>query len=164
MRYLILITAALLAACTHPAVREFQTWSEQTKPLAESGQIKWSDYYKEAFKRISEVPNIPGKASAMERADMLITASVAYEGDKISKEDFDSIRRIAAAAEQKEAESSSAAGRAAFGQALKGYGEARYGSAATQRQMIPTTPAPIYQPPKQIQCSTYGNQTNCSEY
>lgn len=164
MRYLILITVVLLAACTHPAVREFQTWSEQTKPLAESGKITWSDYYKEAFKRIADVPNIPNKASAMERADMLITASVAYEGGKISKEDFDSIRRVAAAAEQKDAESSSAASRAAFGQALKNYGEARYGSAATQRQMVPTTPTPIYQPQKQIQCASYGNQTNCGEY
>lgn len=55
-----------------------------------------------------------------------------------------------------------AAGAQAMGQALQNYGNARYGPEATRAQQIPITPLPAYQPPRQTNCSTYGNQTNCT--
>lgn len=123
MRYLILAIVITLSACTHPAVKEIQTWSAQQKLLAESGQIKWSDYYKEMFKKFSDAPNFGGKGEAMELSNQLITASLAYEDGKLSKEEFDAIRRGALAAAQKYYdEEASSASRAARGQAVQNAG------------------------------------------
>lgn len=65
------------------------------------------------------------------------------------------------AIEQSAAQSRAAAARA-MGQALQNYGNTVYGPEATRAQQIPMTPVPMYQPPRQTQCTTYGNQTTCT--
>jgi len=51
-----------------------------------------------------------------------------------------------------------AAAYSAMGQALQNYGNAL----ATRPTQIPITPLPAYQPPRQTDCTTYGNRTNCT--
>lgn len=163
-RILLVVAVLLLGACTHPAVREFNAWSAAEKPRAERGEIKWSDYYKEGYDKISKSPDsIPSKGTAMDITNFMITAALAYESGKIDKDTFDGMRRNMEAQWQKVEEANAAAARAHWGEALQNYGNTVYGPGATRAQQLPTQPLPTYQPPKQISCQTIGFQTTCTE-
>ena len=153
-----------VAACTHPAIRDFNTWVDIEKPRAEKGEIKWSDFYKEGFAKIEKAPNVGNKAAAMERYNKMIQASQLYEQGSMTKADFEYIQRAEAAAAVAEQQAASAAAGAAMGQALKNYGNTVYGPAATKAQQMPITSVPVYQAPKQVRCVTNNNVTTCQEY
>jgi hypothetical protein len=61
-------------------------------------------------------------------------------------------------------DSARAAAMFSFGQALQNYGNTVYGPEATRAQQIPIQPIPAYQPPKQIDCQTFGNRMSCTQY
>lgn len=166
MKIILLVVAALLfGACTPLAVREYNAWSAVEKPRAERSEIKWSDYYKESYDKISKSPDgTENKGVAMELHSFMITAALAHESGKIDKETFDGIRRTNDAQWQKAAETANAARSVAIGKALQNYGNARYGPEATKAQQMQIQPQLTYEPPKQIQCSTYGKQMNCTQY
>lgn len=166
MKSLAIILLLLLAGCVNPAVKEIQDWSATNKPLVESGQMKWSDYYKEIYSRFEKLPNTAGKADGMQWANLLIQAAQLYESGAMSKDQFENFRRTVQVQQEQAAQAQRAAAARAFGQAmgqgLQDYGNARYGPEATRAQQIPIQPVPTYQPPRQTDCTTYGNRTNCT--
>lgn len=142
-------------------MREMRQWSEQNKALARSGAIQWSDYYRELFSRLSNMPDMSRKAELMEHANFLLTAAQAYEGGQISKDDFEGLQRMVIIQTQKQTDADRAAGQAEIGKALQKFGNGMYGPAATQQQIVTVPPAPPL--PKRIQCQSFGNTTNCVE-
>lgn len=153
-----------LAACVHPAIGEFNAWEKTEMPRAEKGEIKWSDFYKEAFSKIEKAPIVSNRASSMARYNLMIQASQLFEQGALSKEDFEYMQRTQAAEAAAERQAAREAASRAMGQALKNYGNTVYGPDAIKSRQIPTIPMPIYQAPKQLRCITNNNITNCQEY
>ena len=150
MRITILIIAALLlAGCAHQAVNEFKTYSESQKPKAESGEMLWSDYYKTLYSIAAKANGVANQADAMSIMNTMIDASLYYEAGTITKQDFDSIQRAAEVDLANSRQYHESKARAAWGEALRRYGETAY--------------RPI--PRQSVNCTTYnvGNtvQTNC---
>lgn len=167
MKMIIVLLAVLLVGCVNPAVNEFADWTAAERPRAERGEIKWSDYYRDGYARLEKLPTgTRGKADGMLFSATLITVALQYERGQIDKELFEQIQRTAKAKMEQIAEAEAIAHRRsmgqAFGRALQNFGNAAYGPEATKAQQYPTAPAPIYQPPRQTNCQTLGNQTSCT--
>lgn len=158
---LALIVAVFLFGCVNPQIREIQDWSDTNKPLVESGQMKWSDYYKEIYSRFERLPSMAGKAENMEWFNLLIQAAQLYESGNLSKDQFENFRRTVQVQQEQAAQVQRAAAARAFGQAMQNFGNTVYGPEATRAQQFPV---PAYQAPRQIDCQTYGNQTSCTQY
>lgn len=83
--------ALLLAGCAttarqpSPEYLELQRYVAATKPLAQNGTIKWSDYYEGLYSRQAAV-GAPGEALA--GINEALRAAQKYESGAISKEDF----------------------------------------------------------------------------
>ena len=159
MKLVALALVVALAGCVNPAVKEFGDWSTANKARVTTGEIKWSDHYREAYKRLVAMPTIPGKADAMEWANILISAADLHEDGRLGKTEFETIQRNAQVAGEQLAERQSVAQRQAMGQALQNYGNARYGPEATKAQQIQITPLP-----PTINCRTVGKNTTCTQY
>jgi methionyl-tRNA formyltransferase len=106
MRLLIALVLVLtLGGCAHLEAQKVSNWARQNKPLAESGQMKWSDYYTQLFDHIKAVPdNINGKGFYLQASATMIDAAKAFEEGRASKDEFDSFQRqmIAKEAEYQE--------------------------------------------------------------
>lgn len=162
MKRIIVLLAVLLVGCVNPQVKELRDWTAAEKPRAERGEIKWSEYYKAAYSRL-EMTNLPDKGQGMEWLNLLIQAAQLYESGGFTKNEFENFQRTMKAAAQKSADEQSAAARRAFGQAL-GKGLQDFGNTAYRPVQVPTNPVPVYQPPRQTQCQTIGNQMTCTQY
>jgi len=75
-------------------VQNIDNWAKDNEPLAESGRIKWSQFYAQYLEKVSATP-ASDQNWVMERLGILATASRLYEEGRIDKAAFDSIRRIA---------------------------------------------------------------------
>jgi hypothetical protein len=76
------------------AIQELNNWARDTELLAESGKVKWSEFYAQYLKRASGTPVISG-GPIVERLGILITAALFYEQGRLDQAAFDSVRRIA---------------------------------------------------------------------
>ena len=163
----------LLVACTPQSVRDFNSYVATNGPLARSGQMKWSDYFKGVYAKLALLPDSPRKAFDMQGTNHLIDLALDMEAGKMSKEQFDSAKRDFAARdagmraeaiqEQQQRTSQALAQQAAaWNQYTKERADAYKQQAAA--------PQPTYAPPQSrtINCttSTTGGivaNTNCTE-
>ena len=89
--------ALSLCACaifteTH-GIQEVDNWAAANEPLAESGKMKWSEFYSQYLERVSATPVIKNSA-VVERLGIMVTASLFYERGRIDKTAFDEVQGI----------------------------------------------------------------------
>lgn len=77
---------------TH-GIQEVDNWVAQNEPLAESGKIKWSEFYSQYLEKVSAAPVI-SQGPVVERVGIMVTASLFYERGGIDKAGFDSVQSI----------------------------------------------------------------------
>jgi hypothetical protein len=92
-----LVLAIFLGGCAMfgeiHAIQEVDNWARNNEPLAESGKLKWSEFYARYLERVSATPVI-SQGPVVERLGILITASLFYEQGRLDKAAFDSVQRI----------------------------------------------------------------------
>jgi predicted transcriptional regulator len=74
-------------------IQEVDNWVRSNEPHAESGKMKWSDFYAQYLEKVSAAPVI-SQGPAVERLGIMITASLFYERGRLDKAGFDSVQRI----------------------------------------------------------------------
>jgi len=74
-------------------IQEVDNWVTKNEPLAESGKMKWSEYYSQYLEKVSATPVI-GQGPVVERLGIMVTASVFYERGRIDKAGFESVQGI----------------------------------------------------------------------
>jgi hypothetical protein len=163
-RHALIVIAMLILTACNPAVIKYNSYQETNKPLAVAGQMKWSDYYKGLFQIAADSKGVANAGDTMEILNTLINASLAFEDSKLSKSEFESIQRSGAIAIEKSKAALDTASQAAWGQALKNYGNTVYGSEATRAKQVPIPPPYQPPPPANMQCSTNNGVTNCRTY
>lgn len=149
-RAIAFVCVLMLCGCGIKQAYEFKDWNEGALAMAESGDLKWSDYYKDRYDRLAKLPQgLPGLGFSMLLTNTLLDASLAYESGKISKEEFDSLRRKSKAEYTMYLERSQAEQQALYNQWI-----------AAQAQV-----QQAYKQAKPVNCSSYkvGQtlQTNC---
>jgi predicted transcriptional regulator len=96
-RSLALSLAMLLCACAifteTYGIQEVDNWAARNEPLAESGKMKWSEFYSQYLEKVSSTPVI-SQGPVVERLGIMVTASLFYERGRIDKAGFDSVRGI----------------------------------------------------------------------
>jgi hypothetical protein len=89
--------AILLAGCALfeeiYKVQEIENWARDTELQAESGRIRWSQYYAQYLDKVAAVP-ASDQGWVSERLGILMTAARLYEEGRLDKAAFDSIRGI----------------------------------------------------------------------
>lgn len=159
--FLIIGFVLFIAGCATPQINEFRTWVAQTKPIAKSGQMLWSDYYTQFYDKVNALPSgVQGKGFYLQAAAIAIDASKSYESGKISEDEFQSFQRQLIAQEAEYTEKQQRMNSQAVAQAYSQYlqNQAAIASSWNSRQ-------PTYQPPMQTRCISrnVGNtvQTSC---
>jgi len=74
-------------------IQEVDNWARNNEPLAESGKMKWSEFYVRYLEKASATPVI-SQGPVVERLGILIAASLFYEQGRLGKAEFDSVQRI----------------------------------------------------------------------
>ncbi len=77
---------------TH-GIQEVDNWVRSHEPLAESGKMKWSDFYAQYLEKVSAAPVI-SQSPVVERLGIMITAALFYERGRIDRARFDSVQSI----------------------------------------------------------------------
>lgn len=154
-KLLLVCLISTLFGCAQMQYQHVNQYASTNLPLAKSGEMKWSDYYKGLFTEISKAGG-DGSGDLMSITNTLIDASYAYENGKITKEQFESVQRAAMAdgnkvSAQVQANNAQRA-QAAYANYLR--------SQALQRQSQPVYQAP--QMPIRTNCFTNGAYTNCT--
>src|SRR5712671_5148575 len=93
----IAIFALSLAGCAifseTYGIQEVDNWVRRNEPLAESGKMKWSDFYAQYLEKVSAAPVI-SQSPVVERLGIMITAALFYERGRIDRAGFDSVQSI----------------------------------------------------------------------
>ncbi len=119
MKKLVLVTfmsLALLAGCGTAQMQQtsdLQSWAVGARAQAKTGEMKWSDYYKTLFQKISEM-NDGNQTFLMELSSNMIDVSLLYEEGKIDKKTFESFERQSEISAQRGAAQQDQAQRAAW--------------------------------------------------
>ena len=94
------LALALAAACCGCAIftetygiQEVDNWAARNEPLAESGKMRWSEFYSKYLERVSATPVI-SQGPVVERLGIMVTASLFYERGRIDKAGFDSVQSV----------------------------------------------------------------------
>src|SRR6266849_10094123 len=74
-------------------IQEVDNWARRNEPLAESGKIKWSDFYAQYLEKVSATPVI-SQSPVVEQLGIMITAALFYERGRIDRAGFDSVQSI----------------------------------------------------------------------
>src|SRR6266581_3530813 len=74
-------------------IQEVDNWVRSNEPLAESGKIKWSDFYAQYLEKVSATPVI-SQSPVVEQLGIMITASLFYEQGRLDRAGFDTVQRI----------------------------------------------------------------------
>jgi len=74
-------------------IQAVDKWVRSNEPLAESGKIKWSDFYAQYLEKVSATPVI-SQSPVVEQLGIMITAALFYERGRIDRAGFDSVRSI----------------------------------------------------------------------
>ena len=74
-------------------IQEVDNWAAKNEPLAESGKMKWSEFYSQYLEKVSATPVI-SQGPVVERLGIMITASLFYERGRLDKNGFDSVQSI----------------------------------------------------------------------
>ena len=94
-KLLMMVASCLSLQCTAqsapPAVEDLGNYIAANAPLAESGKLLWSEFYKQVFAKLVAL-NASG--DMLERENKLIRYAELYESGKIDKSDFEYRRRM----------------------------------------------------------------------
>ncbi|MDR2327440.1 MAG: hypothetical protein LBE51_18820 [Acidovorax sp.] len=112
--------AAALLLCACAATTPLQAWQSSSSQAAESGRIKWSDYYADKYTQLAQTKSFAGKSDLMKLASQLVDKSKEYESGHISKDQFESARRNEQTEVQALQERADARRRAAWAASLGG--------------------------------------------
>jgi hypothetical protein len=158
-----LLATVVLIGCASTANNQYnlspsKQYSEANYPKVQSGEMKWSDYYKGLYERVSTERNLT-TGDELLTLNGLIGYAQDYEASKITKDQFDSKRREAQANLTKVASDYQL--KQAEIEASKPAPEP-YQYQTPIRKSRPIQPAA--QMPRTTNCSTWGNQTNCTTY
>ena len=138
MRRIIILMAIFIAGCgameQRQAVRHAENYVADKKPMAERGEILWSDYYKGLY-NFFIAADAPGAVLA--QVNEMGRVAENYEAGRISKSDFDYERRVA------EVRTRGAAQARAYEQAQLGAAQ----TLATAQLLQATAPRPAYVAP-----------------
>jgi hypothetical protein len=98
-----LLLSVFMTACATPGAdpqaAEFRAWVSTTRSLAESGQMKFTDFYTQAYNRLSAMPSREPEKLAVQRAYAeMIPVARAYESGAMTREQFDDVRRLTSVA------------------------------------------------------------------
>jgi hypothetical protein len=74
-------------------IQEVDNWAAKNEQLAESGKMKWSEFYAQYLEKVSATPVI-SQSPVVERLGIMVTASLFYERGRIDKTAFDSVQGI----------------------------------------------------------------------
>ena len=74
-------------------IQEVENWAGRNEPLAEAGEMRWSEFYSRYLEKVVGTPVI-GQGPVVETLGIMVTASLFYERGRIDKADFESIRGI----------------------------------------------------------------------
>jgi len=74
-------------------IQEVDDWARSNEPLAESGKMKWSDFYARYLEKVTATPVI-NQSPVVERLGIMVTASLFYEQGRLDKTGFDSVQHI----------------------------------------------------------------------
>lgn len=144
------IAFAVLAGCAstregNPQAEQFKAWAQATLASAESGQIKYSDYYAEAYDRLAAINDSdPQKLSLQRGFAELVPVARAFEAGAITKEQFADIRRLQKQAHAERSAAIEVQRQQAIADALERWNEYQRRSA-----------------PVQTTCSRIGTTVNC---
>jgi len=82
-------TVGVLVGCAnHPAIKKYDGHKAENYPKAESGEIKYSTYFEQAYQIISEGDGVPNQGIALQRMAAMIKLSREYESGAISLQEF----------------------------------------------------------------------------
>jgi hypothetical protein len=162
-KFIALLTTVLIIGCASTANNQYaitpsKQYSDANYPKVQSGEMKWSDYYKGLYEKVSTERNLT-TGDELLALNGLISSAQDYESNKISKDEFDSKRREAQANLTKVASDYQLKQQEI--QASKPAPEP-YAYKPYIRETRPLPP-PV-QMPRTTNCSTWGNQTNCTTY
>ena len=73
--------------------QDVDNWAARNEPLAESGKMKWSEFYSQYLEKVSVTPVI-NHSPVVERLGIMVTASLFYERGRIDRTAFDSVQGI----------------------------------------------------------------------
>lgn len=159
-KILILALIFTLSAC---AGMQTNSYANKNLPLAESGDIKWSTYYKGLYDSIQS-DYFPNQGDLLQLANEGIKNAQFYESGKISKEEFDYSQRNLKAMAAKLDDSTSNARWKALADGLKNSGDTATKQSNAYRQNTPPTPAYIPPAKNNMQCQTQNGHTTCQAY
>ena len=74
-------------------IQEVDNWVRSNEPLAESGRMKWSEYYARYLEKVAAAPVI-SQGPVIEGAGIMLTAALFYEQGRVDRAGFDSVRSI----------------------------------------------------------------------
>lgn len=141
---ILLILALLLSGCATNQQKPsaFQIYAESNFARAESGEMKWSDYYLGAYEKL-RLESSKNTGNQLIIFNELIDTAKAYEAGAITKDQFESKRRDAR-------------------------GKLKQLEANAQIENEPSIFAipygPAYTPPRATTCTSSGGQTFCTTY
>ena len=91
------LTALSLCGCAifseTYGIQDVDNWAAKNEPLAESGKMKWSEFYSQYLEKASATP-VVSQSPVVERLGIMVTASLFYERGRIDKTQFDSVQSI----------------------------------------------------------------------
>lgn len=122
---LIFCTLLMLTGCAtvnKQKIAELETWAVESRAQAQAGKIKWSDYYKSLFKKLSD-GSYGNQTHAMELSSNMIDVALLYEDGKIDKNTFESFERRAEISSQKQSAQQDQARRAAWAAGMQSLGK-----------------------------------------
>jgi hypothetical protein len=157
----VLMYLSVLTGCAtahNQAASPSSLYAQKYHSKAQSGDMKWSDYYKGLYANVNTERNLTTGDELMV-LNGLIGAAQDYEDNKITLDQFESKRREAQATLTKAASDYSL--KQAEIEASRPAPEP-YVYQAPIRAKRP--PLETFKAPRQTNCSTYGNQTSCTTY
>ena len=140
----LLILALIISGCTtnQAIMSPSKQYGQSNMPLAESGRIKWSDYYLGYYDKLRLESN-KNTGNELIIFNELIDAAKSFEDGFLTKDQFESKRRDARGRLQ----------------------QLESDSRITKEESIFIYPyPPAYTPPRTTSCTTSGGQTFCTTY
>lgn len=74
---------------------DFKLWIDSGYKQVKSGDLKWSDFYKQMFTKVISLKAIKDKSNMLESINMRIRASQEYEAGNITAQEFNNRQREA---------------------------------------------------------------------
>ena len=82
---------AVLAGCGSPrdsALDEFARWQDGARAQAQAGTLRWSEFYKQSFDRLTALPPSLQQDSQLENTVLLLSTARKYEARELSAQQF----------------------------------------------------------------------------